>query len=673
MTGVADVADEQQEVAGAYLTATMAYVARACGDAGVAEVLARAGEDPARLPTEDEWLSVRRMVKVAEAAAAVTGNPDVVRLVGEELFAHHVATGIDQQIRSLGNPVRALRTVVAHGSRMAGAWTLEVTHVGDRLVGIESTSTQDQAHVFFCGIAVGYYAEIPGIFGQRGTVVHPTCLARGDRSCSYEVRWTEADEHRDGPSFDPVAHFEKLQAVGVQLAAAEGPSEVVRAAVELASRVTDGRRFLLRAEVGERRAAVVAHHGFGTDLEAEAALDRIERGQIEAADGEATICLVPLATPRAEYGWLASFHPPRSTIDRLLRRPLASFAKHVASALESAIALDAARRDRDTAHALVDFAHRLASVTSAPQVAALIASTLPAATGCASARVWLLESDGPAALTLAGPRAGGEEPPGSLANENAVLVTRSLASRIVDDAQMAALRAGAGARRDTTVVPLLARGRVLGCVAAEWEPPGNPTPDALDRLEAMVDQAALALDVAWLLDSLNHQALHDPLSGLANRALLARRAEEAMGSALASGGEVGILFVDLDRFKVVNDELGHAAGDEVICQVARRLQGVAGAADTVARLGGDEFVVLLATCRGEDHALATGEQVRAAMQAPFTAAGQQLSVSATVGVLSADPGQQAWHGLLDRADAAMYAGKQRGGGAVLALSSTSPP
>jgi diguanylate cyclase (GGDEF)-like protein len=175
-----------------------------------------------------------------------------------------------------------------------------------------------------------------------------------------------------------------------------------------------------------------------------------------------------------------------------------------------------------------------------------------------------------------------------------------------------------------------------------------------------------------------YRALHDPLTGLANRGLLMDKLGQALARARRRPGCVAVLFLDLDRFKVVNDSLGHAVGDEILVEVARRLEAVMGSADTVARLGGDEFVVLAEDVADVDQALALARRLRQAVAAPMAVAGgQRVVVTASVGVALSAPGVDFRDGdgdgagdgessvptrstLLWDADVAMYRAKDRG-------------
>jgi diguanylate cyclase len=152
-------------------------------------------------------------------------------------------------------------------------------------------------------------------------------------------------------------------------------------------------------------------------------------------------------------------------------------------------------------------------------------------------------------------------------------------------------------------------------------------------------------------------SLHDALTGLPNRTLLADRLEHALVVADRAGTSLGLLLIDLDRFKEINDTFGHHYGDELLAQIGPRLTGALRDVDTVARLGGDEFAVLLPDLRSVDDAVAVAAKLRIALRAPFRVEGVDFDVEASVGVvLSGVHGQDA-NTLLRRVDIAMYVAK----------------
>jgi diguanylate cyclase (GGDEF)-like protein/PAS domain S-box-containing protein len=159
-----------------------------------------------------------------------------------------------------------------------------------------------------------------------------------------------------------------------------------------------------------------------------------------------------------------------------------------------------------------------------------------------------------------------------------------------------------------------------------------------------------------------HQALHDALTGLANRTLFRNRIELAVKARRRTDTHVAVLVLDLDGFKEINDSLGHAAGDDLLVGLGRRLESVVRSSDTVARLGGDEFGVLLPQASGPDDVVRTVERMRAAIEAPIALHGLSLSVEASVGIaLHPDDGNDV-ETLLRCADGAMYHAKEEKSG-----------
>jgi diguanylate cyclase (GGDEF)-like protein len=187
----------------------------------------------------------------------------------------------------------------------------------------------------------------------------------------------------------------------------------------------------------------------------------------------------------------------------------------------------------------------------------------------------------------------------------------------------------------------------------------------LELVRLFANHVAIALENATINERLISAALTDPLTGLPNRRLFADRIEHALERRERTNKRLAVLFLDLDRFKLVNDGLGHAAGDAVLQAVGERLRSVLRAGDTVARLGGDEFGILLEYVAGQAEASATAQRVLAALSDPLDIHGRSVSVRASIGlaidrddeVLNADE-------LLRDADTAMYRAKANGRGVV---------
>ncbi|MDX1579901.1 MAG: bifunctional diguanylate cyclase/phosphodiesterase, partial [Gemmatimonadota bacterium] len=160
---------------------------------------------------------------------------------------------------------------------------------------------------------------------------------------------------------------------------------------------------------------------------------------------------------------------------------------------------------------------------------------------------------------------------------------------------------------------------------------------------------------------LENRALHDYLTGLPNRALFADRLKHALRRGRRDGDYVALLYVDLDRFKPINDRAGHAVGDEILREVSARLRTVVRDADTVARLGGDEFALLLETVGSETQAITAAERIVTLVRTPVVVDGEEHQVGASVGIAISSAETREPDDLVHQADLAMYEAKRRGG------------
>ncbi|MCW2990770.1 MAG: diguanylate cyclase/phosphodiesterase with sensor [Solirubrobacterales bacterium] len=204
-------------------------------------------------------------------------------------------------------------------------------------------------------------------------------------------------------------------------------------------------------------------------------------------------------------------------------------------------------------------------------------------------------------------------------------------------------------------------GAIAGFIWVD-EPSDRLLPDTqrLQALRLFADQAQAALEAARHYEQALYMAAHDSLTGLANRVTLLERLRHALLRARRNSSTVAVLFVDIDRFKSVNDTHGHEAGDEVLRAVASRIDDHLRPGDTVARLGGDEFVVLCEDVRGQDDALEVARRIRARLSQPIPVGNASISLTASVGIALPGPGDEDAQELLRFADVAMYRAKAAG-------------
>src|SRR3954467_9928412 len=195
---------------------------------------------------------------------------------------------------------------------------------------------------------------------------------------------------------------------------------------------------------------------------------------------------------------------------------------------------------------------------------------------------------------------------------------------------------------------------------ASFRPGRHYSQTEQDVLFAFAEHASLALTDARNFEDAMHQAFHDSLTGLPNRALFLDRLELAHARARRSGSPIAVLFMDLDAFKNINDSLGHAAGDELLVLVAGRLRRWLRPSDTAARFGGDEFAVLLEDLDTSNGAQIVAQRILDSLREPFEIQGQEIYVASSIGIASsAHPGSD---DLLRGADLAMYRAKGLGKG-----------
>jgi diguanylate cyclase (GGDEF)-like protein/PAS domain S-box-containing protein len=214
--------------------------------------------------------------------------------------------------------------------------------------------------------------------------------------------------------------------------------------------------------------------------------------------------------------------------------------------------------------------------------------------------------------------------------------------------------------RSSASVPILGVGGLYGVLNASAAEAGRFTQESVNYLKSLANTLATAMDRKDAEQRLAYLAQFDTLTGLANRSLFLDRFAQTLKQAQRNEWLVAVLFIDLDRFKLVNDMLGHAAGDELLVKVGQRLQHCVRAEDSVGRLGGDEFALVLARLARPEDAAIVAQHVVAALAPPFTLEGQEIYVSASVGIGIYPSDGNDPDTLLRNADTAMYRAKEHG-------------
>ncbi|MDQ3493487.1 MAG: EAL domain-containing protein [Chloroflexota bacterium] len=201
---------------------------------------------------------------------------------------------------------------------------------------------------------------------------------------------------------------------------------------------------------------------------------------------------------------------------------------------------------------------------------------------------------------------------------------------------------------------------LVGVLVLYFESTRSPTASEVEVIEMAKSLIVVAVERARQAERLAYQALHDPLTALPNRLLLSDRLDQALARGPRTSGQVGVIFLDLDDFKSVNDSLGHAAGDRLLVTIGERLAATVRSGDTVARFGGDEFVILCEALSGEQEAIALAKRVLRAVAVPVTLRRKRVRVTGSVGVAMGGRRVDTGDVLLREADAAMYRAKERG-------------
>ena len=635
------------------------------------------------LTDERSWLSYHTKIALFESAAELTGEPRVARHMGAAMLRSQIGRALLPMLSLLGSPAQLLRSVNRACAKFTTVADMQLLAGGRRCATVSYRLRPGyQPNRHDCDLNIGLLSHVPAIFGlPPASVTHTHCQVDGAAECIYELTWRRRrwPARRVAPVTDVSEvqeRFDALQQTVADLVAATDLETVMPAIARRASGAVQAERFLVVVQVEGEATPRVHSEGFSA-LEASKVGRLLLTGRPLPAD-IGSVLQAELKSARRTHGVLAAFLRSGYAFLDSEQQLLHSYARLGASALDAVTAVAAARQGRQTAEVLLAFSRQLLTTEGSAAVTQLTAEAAQSIVGCDRSTV-LLWNDDAGALTLAG-RAGWPA--------HQVERMRSMVVRPSDTPELAALLETPTQPRlydvesaepflrhliasfdcqVIAVVPMATPTALLGLVIAAWQkdgiqPPVNAPPFA--RMSGVADQATTALQRTALLDQVRRQASRDELTGLANRRYFGFLLQDTLQRVTATG-PAGLLFLDLDRFKHVNDTLGHSAGDLLLQTVARRLQGCVRTDDVVARLGGDEFTVLLPAIGGRDELAAVANKILSTFGEPVLLAHQPVFVRPSMGgvVVTAERDDPAE--ILRDADLAMYAAKRAGGGRLV--------
>jgi diguanylate cyclase (GGDEF)-like protein len=394
--------------------------------------------------------------------------------------------------------------------------------------------------------------------------------------------------------------------------------------------------------------------------------------------GDSTL-VVEVTSSRRHYGQLIARYPGAIQFFPQDQEMLSLYAKHAAAVLDMATALheSAERHDQvssllSLSHGLLSLSHALAQAGTSQEVADRLASAVPKVVDCDRMGVWLWDEREEHMTSLS---VWGRRPEQAnyllgltISAEDTPYLARMAREpkpmffdKGTDDPYLCRLMAILEASV-MAVIPIVVRDVFLGVLSVSvTDRPERLRPDGelMERLTGVAALAAPALQNGRLVDQLRHKATHDALTGLLNPAGFRQHIDSILDSASPKNEQVGLLFIDLNDFKGVNDVYGHEAGDELLSQAARRLIAIGRGDDEVARLGGDEFAIILADVHRDNQVRAAEQRVRAAFIEPFLIGEIPLSISTSVGGVVWPADGRTVNELVRRADAAMYRDKAK--------------
>ncbi len=678
--------EEPRETSGLTVRLVVSYVRKLAGPEGVDAMLRRAGQTrpPELLEDEREWYSYEAKIALFRAAAEVTGQPDVGLRVGSHVFESTVGPSVRLMLSMFGSPAALLRHIAhANGKFSQCADLTAEIHSPTSATATYRLHDGYTPSRFDCDYTRGMLAQIPPMFGlPPATIEHDECQVDGAPGCRYEMHWSRRQRRwlrpaRRDRAVDAHVVHQRLQELQHAVTDLVGRDDLeidtlLGHVVERAAYAVNARAFVLAARLEPGDPAAVHAQGLPPERAQELAAALLGGGGLRTEDH---VLAVPVQSTAHDYGTLAAlggapFIPAEQDL-------LQAYAALAAASLDALVARRETEDRRRTAEILLDLAGDVGVARRAADVVAAATRSLRTLALADVACVLLVAPDGRLRLADAtgfGPAdlarlADVELDPAGLP-ELARLLSTPHATALVDDRQdgpwLGGLLGTVGVRQGG-LVGLRCRDHLHGVGLVGWRTPVTSAAAAgraVLRLTGAGIQTTTGLDKTELLQQVQLQARTDALTGLVNRRHFVELLEAEQGRVDADGRPAGLLFIDLDGFKQVNDGLGHAAGDALLVDVAGRLAACLAPGDTLARLGGDEFTVLSPAATTDGDLLALAGRLLRATETPYEVEGQPVVVRPSIGATLVRAGGEA-DGALRAADGAMYHAKTAGGGRVV--------
>ena len=652
------------------------------GADAVARLLRLAGSErtPEYLADITNWIAYDEAVALWKAGALVTHHPQFARAVGEDTAQRLSGSQVSATLRSLGAPENIYRAIATSTGEFSTVTKLSVIDAGPGFADIIATAADGYPRSpEHCAWTSGLLTCGSVLFGLAAArVEHDECQAVGAPRCVYQIRWGTEGESADGSPEQIAALQHQLDAMkerlhsvfaaASDLIAADDLDDVLARITARAALEVRAIRYLLAVKVGPTGELHCHHNGFDDEGVAEYVDELLHRAAPTHPD---SWLVVPVRSNRREYGRLLALRGTGQSFLAQERELFEVYAHYAATALDGASALMEAKRRSEQSSALLSLARALAAAGTSVEVATRLSDAVPLVVDCDRVGVCLWDAArGVLVRRAVTTREGGvaaeeaqwDSIPGTPLHR---MVTEASGEPLfvddtIDDPQLSEMLTHLGLAA-TILVPLVNAGSFLGLlIVSVFDHPERlkPNPDLLDRLSGVAAQATTALQNGNLLDEMTHQAMHDQLTGLANRLQFTRQLRDAISRAREEIHPVTLLYMDLDGFKPVNDEFGHDIGDQLLVAVAKRLASCTRAEDTVARLGGDEFAVLIDSRTAPADAEKVSDRLAAAVTRPFMIEGHQLHLGASIGCAVFPIDADDPDGLLRAADAAMFGVKR---------------